>query len=239
MGLTNRILSRSARVIATGFPVEAYHEKLASKLTFVGNLVRDEFYHRSSSLKYHTKRPIIVILGGSSGARHINQVIWEALPGLINQYHVIHQTGEHSIAEAEQIQAKLTPLLRQHYQPVAFIATNIALTMESAEVIVSRAGANAIAELAALKKPSILIPLANSANNHQAANAAFVAHQGAARVILEPDLTPQAINQTIDSLMKHSRDRHELSRAIGRLATPSAANSLADIIIHQAQGIES
>jgi len=234
MGLTNRILSRYAEFVATGFPVAAYAEKLHHKLVYTGNVIRQEFYTHSKATK-STPVPTILILGGSTGAQKINQAVWEALPGLTGMAKIIHQTGDQGVQLALAAQAKLIKNQQPRYQPMAFIDEELTTIMTEASLVVSRAGANTLAELAATAQPTILIALPNAANGHQQANAAFVIARGGARSIKQSELTPQRLNQTVRDLLEHTTDRLALSKAIHRLATPQAADKLAKLILQAGQ----
>ena len=234
MGLTNRILARRAQTVATGFPVEVYPSRLQGKLTHVGNVVADEFLSRKATKKTTHVEPTLLIIGGSTGARHINEVMWQALPELITRANIIHQTGQHSIDEAEKQRQQLPSSKRADYQPFAFADTpTIAKHMNTADIVISRAGANSLFELAALGRPAIIIPLANSANNHQTHNARFIAEHHAAHVISEAELNVSDLIDIIDHLLDHASLRHELGDNLHKLATPHAAQSLAALILKE------
>lgn len=234
MGLTNRILARRARAIATGFPVEVYPAKLQGKLTHVGNVIADEFMRTKAAAKPMNSKPTLLIIGGSTGARHINEATWQALPQLITRATVIHQTGQHSIEDADQQRQQLASGKRAHYQPFAFADTpTLAKYMGAADVVISRAGANSLFELAAMGCPTIIVPLANSANNHQVHNARYMAMHHAAHVISESDLSSSELAETIDYLLDHYSLRKELGENLRKLATPHAAQALAKLILKE------
>lgn len=230
MGLANRILARKASAIATGFPIKHF-DKLKTKahLTYTGSPIREALSsgiaaRADKHFKLDPMRPVLLVIGGSQGALPINQIIWESLDTLTQHVQIIHQAGTHSIAEA-------TKHARPHYYPVERLGEELADVYQRADVVISRAGATTLAELAHFHKPVILIPWPGAANDHQVANAAFFSHKGAARVIEQDYLTPETLVEAVESLLKHPNDRKHLSEAIGRLAKSDAAVELAELVI--------
>lgn len=232
MGLTNRILARHAEVVASGFPVDVYPQKLQRKITWTGNMV-DQAFIRLRPMKNTAQKqiPLILVLGGSSGARRINEIVWGALDGLTALGTVMHQTGTHSIDEASSIHAQLSEERQKRYKAVAFIQEDLPNLMQHASVVISRAGANSLFELATLARPTIIIPLANSANNHQAHNGRYLAEHHAAHVISESELTSSTLTEATQHLLKHPAIRSELGRNLHALATPNASDDLAQLIL--------
>lgn len=231
MGLTNRILARRASIVATGFPVSVYPKKLQGKLVHVGNLVSEVFSSKTPYTR-SKKDPVLLVMGGSTGARIINETIWHSLTTLATHVQIIHQTGEHSITEANAIRSQLPKHLRTRYAPFAFTESHkLAEYMCTADIVISRAGANSIFELAAAGKPAIIIPLATAANNHQVRNATHLRQHQAAEVLTESELTPERLQEVILHLIKHTTIRTALGRNLLKLATPRAASNLAQIIL--------
>ena len=177
----------------------------------------------------------VLVLGGSTGARRINEAVWECLEELTKHCAIAHQTGEHSIDEAQQIRRALKNTARSRYTPIAFISEELPTLMQQASVVVSRAGANSIFELATLAKPTVIIPLSNSANNHQVHNGQYLVEHHAAHIIPESHLTPKLLTETIEYLLKHPGTRTELGGNLHKLATPDAAADVAQLIIEAAQ----
>ncbi len=238
MGLTNRILAQRAQVIATGFPLKSFdHLNTRAQFVHTGNPVRQEVLTGSArqahkALKIPDKKPVILIIGGSQGARAINQVVWQSLTSLTAQATVLHVVGERWLHDAQTIQRGLTPIQRQHYHTHGFVDADLLKDMYAvSEVVISRCGANILTELGLLKKAVIGVPLDSSANNHQNANATFLSRQGGLRIIHEIDLTAQILGQSVAELLAHDRDRAELGRHLRAAVVPRAADHLAEVVL--------
>lgn len=230
MGLANRVLARKASAIATGFPIQHFDRlKTKATLTYTGSPIREALEEGDASradkhFKLEPKRPVLLVIGGSQGALPINKIIWESLDMLTQHVQIIHQAGSHSIDEALKY-------ARPRYFPVERLGDELADVYERSDIVISRAGATTLAELAHFRKPAILIPWPGAANDHQVANAAYFSHKGAARVIEQDHLTPATLVEAVESLLKHPNDRMHLGEAIGRLAKPDAAGELARLVI--------
>ena len=238
-GLTNRVLGRWAFKVATGFPTKGYRDFSADKLVYVGNPVRAELLraHRLDGLvkfKLDQRLPVILVTGGSQGATAINDAVLEAAPLLLGHCQIIHLTGE---TDFERVKFEFSRLKLEHaerYHPFGFLLGEMAKALAAADVVVARAGANTIAELAALGKPTVLIPNYLMAG-HQVENARQLARVGAVRVIDEPRLTPELLAGEIDRILGSTKEQKQLSEAIGAFAKPDANEELAKLIITAGQ----
>lgn len=242
LGLTNRILSRWAAEVGVGFPVEYYHSLPASlTLTYVGNPVRPEVLgqHRLAGLAafgLSGDLPVVLVTGGSQGARSINDCLVDSLSELTKHCQILHITGE---LEIERIRFDVKRLganlpRPERYQPHSFLGSQMGLAFAAADLVVSRAGANTIAELALLAKPTILIPNATMAG-HQLATAKLMGRHGAARILDESRLTPERLVADITAILASEQEQSYLSKAIAQLARPSAASDLARLIVGAAR----
>lgn len=165
-----------------------------NKLVLVGNPT-NKIVLKNINTKRNIRVKSILITGGSRGSKWINDAIKPILPTLLEKYFVIHQTGD---AEIE----KFTNLKNEKYY--CFGQTdpaNMAEVKAKADIVISRAGANVVADLIALKKPSILIPIPWSYNDEQRENARFMEELGLARIIEQKDLTPQRLFSEIEDLI--------------------------------------
>ena len=228
-GITNRLLARLVRAAAVNF-----EEALTyfPRTGFVaGNPVRPEFFpaqneeaNDQSNEPHDAAR--VLIFGGSQGAHAINVAMVEAASRLAAtglRLAITHQTGERDL-----------DLVRTAYQRAGLEARVEAFifeidgAMKAADVVICRAGATTLSELAASGTPAILVPLPTATDDHQRNNAAVVAQAGAAVVIEERDLTTGVLGDALAALMTDGDRRLQMGRAASRLARPDAAARIAD-----------
>jgi len=226
-GLATRILSRFARAVFTTAEESkrCFSQSAAQKIECLGNPVRKDFVKGVQGTQRTNERTVFV-LGGSQGARSLNEAIWEWVEtGLPAGVAVLHQTGEQGIGRSREL-ATINPAYRCFaYDP------DIAAMMAGADLVVSRAGANALVEILCLKKPSILIPYPWAADNHQEANARWAEQNGAARLLLDKELMGGTLAGMIESLFQDSENLEKMSTAAGSLARPDAGKAIAKRIL--------
>jgi UDP-N-acetylglucosamine--N-acetylmuramyl-(pentapeptide) pyrophosphoryl-undecaprenol N-acetylglucosamine transferase len=228
-GITNRLLARIVRAAAVNF---------AEALTYfprtgfvAGNPVRPEFFpaqNEESNDRFTTPHDAatVLIFGGSQGAHAINVAMVEAAARLAasgTRLAITHQTGERDL-----------DLVRAAYQRAGLEARVEAFIfqidgeMKAADLVISRSGATTLSELAASRRPAILVPLPTSTDDHQRKNAAVVAKAGAAIVIEERDLKSGALADAVAALLADPERRRAMSGAAATLARPDAAARIAD-----------
>ncbi len=175
----------------------------------------------------------LLILGGSQGARHLNEAVaeWVATrPAELKGWHLIHQTGAGDQPAIAERYALVSDFLQA--EAVEFI-TDPSVYYRTATLVIARAGATSLAELACLGAPTVLIPLPTAARDHQTANARWYADQGAARLVFQAATPPQTALQlaaAVTPLLSDHSARHQLSLAITQAAHPQAANAVAQIV---------
>jgi UDP-N-acetylglucosamine--N-acetylmuramyl-(pentapeptide) pyrophosphoryl-undecaprenol N-acetylglucosamine transferase len=227
-GLTNRILARVVRAAAVTF--EASVARFGAKAFVSGNPVRPEFFQAPAPRTSEERR--VLVFGGSQGAHAINLAMAAAageLARLMPRIHVTHQTGPHDVEmvrDAYQragIDARVEPFLYEMHQE-----------MHAADVVVCRAGATTLAELAAAGKPAILVPLPTATDDHQRVNAAAMAVQGAAVLVDQRDADGARLAREIAGLAADTAARTRMGRAAARLARPNAAAEIAARILELA-----
>lgn len=201
-GRANLLASRYAYRIAVSFAGAAAHfpKKAQPKIALTGIPVRKALRSPDAETAKHELGlddavPTLLVLGGSSGSARINETVLTALPDLLPYMNVIHQTGK---AEFNVIKQTATVVAKGAYEgryhPFPFLTLDsMRRAAGAATVIVSRAGATAIAELSLWKKPAILIPIPESVSHDQRTNAYTYAHTGAAVVMEEANLTPHVL----------------------------------------------
>jgi UDP-N-acetylglucosamine--N-acetylmuramyl-(pentapeptide) pyrophosphoryl-undecaprenol N-acetylglucosamine transferase len=232
-GLTNRLLSRWVRAAAVNF--ESTLSFFHGKGFVAGNPVRAEFLGELKLAPPGTERPAsagparVLVVGGSQGAHAINVTMVAAIAELRQrkiQVEVVHQTGERDLSatragyEGAGIPARAEAFL----DPVV-------TEMREAAVVICRAGATTLAELAALGRPAILVPLPGATDNHQFKNADALARAGAAVVIEQRNLTAATLGDALASLLSDPPRLAAMSRAMRTFARPDAASRVVDKVL--------
>jgi UDP-N-acetylglucosamine--N-acetylmuramyl-(pentapeptide) pyrophosphoryl-undecaprenol N-acetylglucosamine transferase len=239
-GLTNRILSHFATTIATGAPLE-YYDYPKSKSHYIGIPVSAEFHPFSAHERAVARRrwgidsnkPLIVITGGGLGAKRINDVVIEVLPQLLELGSVVLVAGS---AQYDELAALTTPN-SEHFQLHSFISDGMATLLGASDVVVARAGATTILELAALAKPTILIPNAKLTGGHQLKNAQVYADAHAVVIIDEEKMITDMniLVNAIKSVLDDDKIKSRISKNISEFARPHAAKDMANYIIKAAK----
>lgn len=233
-GLTNRVLSRWATAIATGTPIKNYRYN-AEIAHYTGVPVKDEFHPYSAEEKAAAKKehghtlaaPLVVVTGGGLGAKDINQAMVKIAQKLIDTgYEVTHVTGKANFDELSKV---LPEDVRYHIQP--FVYNGLASLYGAADVVVTRASATTLQELAAAAKPAIIVP--NSSLGDQIENAKTYAADGAARMLRDEELAenPDCLFEAIKTVLADSKVSQELTTHIARYAKPNAAAEVAALIV--------
>ncbi|OGI21558.1 MAG: undecaprenyldiphospho-muramoylpentapeptide beta-N-acetylglucosaminyltransferase [Candidatus Moranbacteria bacterium RIFCSPHIGHO2_01_FULL_55_24] len=234
-GYANRFLGRFASRIAIAYPsARSFFDEKKTALT--GNPVREEVLAgdkaRGAGLfRLSAEKPTLLIIGGSLGARTLNEALLRILPELLERgIQVLHQTGiENHEAIIQAVRDAGIDPEGSGYRPQAFFSgTELADAYELATVVLSRAGAGSIAEIAAHQKPAILVPLGSAANDEQRLNAYEIAHIGGAVVIEEPNLGEHILLRTLEELFADPAKREALGKSIGAFYHPDAAQAIAD-----------
>jgi UDP-N-acetylglucosamine--N-acetylmuramyl-(pentapeptide) pyrophosphoryl-undecaprenol N-acetylglucosamine transferase len=224
-GLTNRMLGRIARIVFISFEGSApYFAKTETVLA--GNPVRLEMLNEPPRTPNGTFS--LLITGGSQGSRFINYTVVEALKQLTelkDSLCVTHQTGSERYDEIQSIYSNLP--FQATVQP--FIQ-DMGRAYGQADLIIGRAGASTIAEITALRKAALLIPYPFASHNHQEKNARFLEERNAAKVMLEQELTPEVLADTIRDLYEHPEELALMRKRSGELGKPHAAESIARIV---------
>jgi UDP-N-acetylglucosamine--N-acetylmuramyl-(pentapeptide) pyrophosphoryl-undecaprenol N-acetylglucosamine transferase len=233
-GLASRKVASKALEIFSSFPKTEFFNQ--NKIILVGNPIRAGVYSGSKAEAKKTfgltgGRPVIFVMGGSLGAQRINDKLLDALPFLLNHYEIIHLTGKRNFKEVAKESKVAIKKNGEYYHPVAFVnESTIAQAYAAADLIISRAGSGSIFEIAANKKPSVIIPLAEAAQNHQAKNAIQYAQGGAALIIEENNFTTNFMQAKIKELFDNPDLMKAMSEAAGRFAKPKAAKIIAEYI---------
>jgi UDP-N-acetylglucosamine--N-acetylmuramyl-(pentapeptide) pyrophosphoryl-undecaprenol N-acetylglucosamine transferase len=227
-GLTNRLLARVVSSAAVTFDSTV---SFFGRRGFVaGNPVRAEFFEKElapegGSHDAGIRRPRILIFGGSQGAHAINMAMVEAAPRLAADggVDITHQTGERDV---ELVRGAYRDAgLAARVEPFLYAMDR---EMKRADVIVSRAGSTSIAELTAVGRAAILVPLPTAADDHQTKNAEVLARSGAAEMIAQKDLTGALLAERLLALARDGPRRQSIAAAARTFARPNAAKAIVD-----------
>jgi len=200
-GLATRINSKFANHILVSYQetAELLLASLRSKVICTGNPVRLCFYsgrpeNGRSFLNIKSALPVLFVLGGSLGARQLNDLISDSIEYLVKHFVVVHQIGEANMDQGQKIKEGLlrsSPEFAENYKPYPFIKKEMADVLSLSSIVVSRAGANTVWESAAAGKPMILVPLEKgSSRGDQIENAEFFKKKGSAEILLGEDVRP-------------------------------------------------
>lgn len=237
-GKSALFLSKFAREIFVSFPVKRMEKLPLNKLIFVGNPIREELFEGNfksavECFKLTGEKSVVLIMGGSQGAQKINEMVLEILPALLNEFEVIHQCGEKNFRQVQSdSKVMINQEMEKYYHLFPFLKENELRDAYSAsQIVASRAGANTIFEIAALGKPSILIPLEGSAQNHQYKNAYAYAESGACMVIEEENLSPHFFLDKLKFLVRRPQEMEKMQKAAVSFSTPNAARIIAEYLL--------
>jgi UDP-N-acetylglucosamine--N-acetylmuramyl-(pentapeptide) pyrophosphoryl-undecaprenol N-acetylglucosamine transferase len=223
-GLANRIFCRFSKAAAVSF--EESKGLLKGRVEITGNPVREDFHRIRPSLKGITVD--LLIFGGSQGAHTINLLMQSTLPYLKKHKEhlkILHQSGKKDLElvekayKQERFNARVVPYIH-----------NMVEEFQKAHLIICRAGASTIAELAAAGKASILLPLARSADGHQNLNAKSFAQQGAA-IVLWGNITGEQLAREIIKVIEKPERIMEMGKAARKMAKPEAAQKIVNLAL--------
>lgn len=236
-GITNKILSKFVTKIAVGSEL-ALKNFPAEKTIYTGNPIRAEVLEakRDDGLKefnFSADKPVILISGGSRGARSINNAMIEVLLQAREKFSAqfLHVTGKGEFESVtQQLKDKGFDFDTPQIKIVPYLY-NMPRAMAMADLAIFRAGATGLAELTARGIPAILIPYPFAAENHQEFNAKALVEVGAAKMILNKDLTAEILSAQLEELLQNPDALKKMSAASLSLGRPQAAEEIADLIL--------
>ncbi len=232
-GWTNRTLARFVRKAAVSF--DAALPYFRGKGIVTGNPVRREFFEIPRRVRSDSSFSVLVF-GGSQGAHAINEAMVAALPqleSLRNRLRITHQTGE---ADFEKINAAYLEAGWSEQADVRPYIDDMVAAFGAADLVISRAGATTTAELTAAGKAAIMIPFPFAADDHQRKNAEALEAAGAAKMILQKDLSGESLAHELEALVHDTEKLSQMEDASRNLARGDAAAAAADLIEELAKG---
>lgn len=227
-GLTNRLLSRIVDRVFISFEESRTHFK-AESLFLTGNPIRSELFSDTGKEPDGQKLFTVLVVGGSQGATAINQVFAETLAYMKakgRNPEVIHQTGKTDYDRVVQdyrnrkLKGELMPFIQ-----------DMTTAYNRADLVVSRAGATTVFELAALGKPSILIPYPYATNQHQETNALSLVQAGGAEMIRQNDLSAEGLSRVLTKYMDDKSALKEMGKCAQKIARTDAAKAIVDHLL--------
>ncbi|MFE9647160.1 glycosyltransferase [Streptomyces sp. NPDC006365] len=241
LGLANRALARAATRIAVSSEstLPLLPDSVRDSAVVTGNPVRPELLTGQADkaisalglVGFDRTLPTVYITGGAQGSVQINTMVRAVLPWLLTQANVIHQCGATSLEESRKYAAELPDDFRHRYLVTDFVGPELPHVLALADVVISRSGAGTIAELTALGKPSVLIPLATSAGNEQEHNAVHLQQAGAAVALLKDAVTPEGLRSAVGPILASLEQRQNMAQRARALGRPDAADRLTDVLL--------
>jgi UDP-N-acetylglucosamine--N-acetylmuramyl-(pentapeptide) pyrophosphoryl-undecaprenol N-acetylglucosamine transferase len=238
LGRANRALASRATAIATGYPsIFTNLPNLAAKATHTGNPVRAAV-RAAAATPYQAPQgdgPIrLLVFGGSQGARIMSEIV----PGAIDlcdaslraRFHVVQQCREEDLAEVKAVYARL-----RLPAEIATFFQDLPAKMAESQLVIARSGASTVAELAALGRPAILVPLPHALDNDQLANATALAAAGGAILIRQAEFTAERLMQELTHLAADPKTLTGMAAAARRTGNADAAERLADLVLRVAR----
>jgi len=232
-GITNKIFSKKASKICVAYEgMEQFFEK--EKIILTGNPVRQDILNgnvnRDEAYQFFNldkNKNTILVVGGSLGARGINEAIVEGLKQFAdNDIQLIWQTGKLFFETAKE---KTQPFANKNIKAVDFI-TRMDFAYSVADLVISRGGAGAISELCIVAKPSVLVPLPSAAEDHQTKNAMSLVNKNAAVLVKEVDAKNNLVTESI-ALINNSERLIEISKNCKLLALPNSTSVIANEVL--------
>lgn len=212
-GLANRLSLPFAKHVCVNFPDAQHYFKNPSKVVVTGIPLRNNLTTGSRErglefLQFSSSKPVLLVYGGSLGAKKLNEVTREALPELTQRFQIVHVCGENKTdKQFETIEG---------YKQYPYINEEFGDILACADLVISRAGANTVYELIALKKNHILVPLSKAASRgDQIENANYSEKQGFSTVLNDESLSPRLLNETVNHCWAaHDKYQQQLSKFI-------------------------
>lgn len=233
-GLANKLMAKYATRVTVNFPISMRNAPavVRKQITLTGNpvrtLIREGLQHlpdRELLLrKFHLESdvPVVVVLGGGTGALRLNELVAEAAKTLTSQIQIIHVTGRGKAVSTSDL---ANPTRYHHYE---FFISEMRDALALADVVVSRAGLATISELALLGKPTMLVPIHGS---HQEENADYLAKEGAVVRLHEEQMNGEALAVAVQDFVQDKDRCHAFGVRLQKLSNPDAAKEIADLLL--------
>jgi len=232
-GLALRFMSRFARCIAVSAESSRAYLPRAARVVTTGYPTRTQLAQwqpaaARQALGLNAETPVVLVLGGSKGARSINRAVLAGLKQLLDQVQVVHISGKLDWAEVAQAQQQLPGDLADRYHPYPYLYEEMGAALAAADLVVSRAGASTLGEYPLFGLPAILVPYPY-AWRYQKVNADELVRAGAAQLLPDEELTSRLIPM-IETLLHNPTQLNAMKQAMRTLARPDAAQAIAQLV---------
>lgn len=208
--------SQSKRMVVTGYPTRT-------------NLQKMDKIEARKILNLSNDLPVLLVIGGSKGARSLNNAVLDNLPALLEQVQIIHATGQLDWEDVQEKTRNLSQPFAGRYHAYPYLHEELAAAFSSADLCISRAGASTLGELPLFGLPAVLVPYPY-AWRYQKVNAGYLVEQGAAVMVKNDDLSEKLV-ATVTSLLADSRKLEEMSSRMQSLVQPQAAEDIAGLLV--------
>lgn len=246
-GLANRIAAKHASVFLFGFdPGQDIMKAFTVPTDVVGIQLRPEFTQARLQPKNNVRHelhlpvnePIVLITGGSLGGTALVELVLRQLESILGIAHVVHITGTTNIEVAHKRKSTLKKNLQSRYQPLAYLNQGMAHYMRASDIVISRAGATTLSEIAFMGKPAIIVPNSRLTGGHQDSNAELFKQAGAVVVLSEKELNANSniLFETLSSLLSDKKRQESLSKAVRALSVDSAGDRIISHILNTGTG---
>lgn len=241
LGLATQINTRFADVLAVSYEETAkYAGRWRGRTVITGNAIRPSFDHADAQrardrFGFSSELPLLYVTGGARGASPINRLVGQMLPTLLERWQILHQTGPASANDDAQsmrnVQSTWPDELRSRYYVTEFVGDELPDVYAAASLVLGRAGAGTVAELAYLGKPSILIPLPGTSRDEQRMNATVLSNAGGAIVFEQSEVNPSSLTYLLERLAGNPNERSQMGEKAKAVGRRDAAEQLTDVIL--------
>lgn len=234
-GWANRLIARLSQRVFVSWE-ESVRNFPKGKTVLTGNPIRKAvFESRTRRFRFRNGRPTVYVTGGNQGAHVINEAVRLALSQFLERYNLIHQTGSSQAYQDYQkltlLKNQLPPKLRKSYLVQEYFGEDeIGAVLDSADAVVGRSGANTVAELSALGKPAVLIPIPWSSHNEQFRNAEILAGAGAALILPQDSLSSANLLEALETVLGDYKKFRRAAGAARKTVRLDAAERIAEEI---------
>jgi UDP-N-acetylglucosamine--N-acetylmuramyl-(pentapeptide) pyrophosphoryl-undecaprenol N-acetylglucosamine transferase len=238
-GLATKLNSRCAKKIFISYEQtkSCFSKDIQQKLIVTGNPVRKIFYNSDPELgrqflygsSVHKNMPVLFVLGGSSGALQINNLIRESFNWLCDHFFVVHQTGKNI--------GKELPLVHENYRSFEFIYNEMSHVLAACDVVLARSGANTLWEAAVQGKPMVLVPLSGSGTRgDQVENALYFKEQGSAEVLLGDEVNSKTLQNVLTNMLDSETRKKYAVNVKNMTNGQNSSELIANILFHELEG---